>query len=199
MLRFSTEPDLAFAEFLATSLEYEIDQLRDPDDSDEGVLANYSSRTRAIFNRQELQAQLEKLLEAHRSPAIYKLTDYHFLILHDVLQTHTEVHNDSLELSGEVRRYGDVVLGKIDVDAVLDVYFFDTDFLIDPEDLDALGGERKEMMGFAEDTWGVVNELKPHPEELSLRDASPDCFADDQDNERLYEPGEDYPVEPSEE
>ncbi len=199
MLRFSSKPDPAFAAFLDAALEDEVEHVRDPHVSDEDARVNYSSQTRAIFDRQELLAELERLLESHRSPALYKIGDYHFLILYDVLQIHTHLHNDSLAFSGGVRRYGAVVLRKIDFDAVLDYYFFDTDFLFAPEILGSMDEKTKMVMDFADETWGVVHQMKPHAEELSLQEVSPDLLPVDPDIERMYEPGGDYPVELSEE
>jgi hypothetical protein len=60
-----------------------------------------------------------------------------------------------------------------------------------------MGGEVKESMGFADDTWGVVHEMKPHPDELALQEVSEDFFPDDPEGEVAYRLGEDYPVEPS--
>ncbi len=199
MLRFASRPDPAFAAFLDASLEDEIDQLRDPETSYDDVLVNYSSQTRAIFARRELLAELERLLESHRSPALYKIGDYHFLILHDVLQMHTEIHNDSLDLSGGMRRYGPVTLGRIDFGAVLDHYFLDTDFLFAPEVLGDMDEQTKRAMDFEEETWGVVHRLKPHPEELSMRQMSQDLLPVDPEMESLYAPGREYPVDLSEE
>ena len=194
MLGFAARSDPAFEVIVTAALEIAIDGLRNPDGPDEGVLVDYSPRTQAIFDRQELLAVLEKLLEAHRSPTIYKLTNYHFLILHDVLQVYADLHNDSLELHDGVRRWGDVTIREIDMDTVLAVYFFDTDFLFAPDDFNAMDEQKKEEMQFTDDTWGVVNQLKPHPDELALQEASPDFFSADPDAERLYEPGKDYPV-----
>ena len=199
MLRFSSKPDPAFAAFLDAALADEVEHVRDPLVSDEDARVNYSSQTRAIFDRLGLQAILERLLEAHRSPALYKIGDYHFLILYDVLQIHTHLHNDSLAFSGGVRRYGAVVLRKIDFDAVLDYYFFDPDFLLDPEIFGGMDEKTKRAVGFADETWGVVHQLKPHAEELSLQEVSPDLLPVDPEMERLYAPGRDYPVDLSEE
>lgn len=199
MLGFAARPDPAFRVIVTAALEIATDELRNPDASDENALVNYSTRTQAIFNRQELLAELEKLLEAHRSPTTYKLTGYHFLILHDVLQVYADLHNDSLELHDGVRRWGDVTIRKIDLDTVLAVYFFDTDFLFAPDVFNALDEQRKEEMQFADEAWGVVNQLKPHPDELALQEASPDFFPSDPHDEHRYEPGQDYPVDLREE
>ena len=59
----------------------------------------------------------------------------------------------------------------IDFDALIDTYFWDTDFLMDAESFARLSGEAKTNLGFSPSVFGVTQGLAPHPEELVLRRA----------------------------
>ena len=77
----------------------------------------------------------------------------------------------------------------IDVDSILEDYFWDTDFLFDPAEFEKLGVEGRENMGFSEEAFGVVNGLRPHPDELVLKKGK----AEPPLEILLFRDGEDYP------
>ncbi|MGA1824889.1 MAG: hypothetical protein ACMUIP_09505 [bacterium] len=198
MLRFTSTPDEAFQAILEAFLEVSIDMLRDSLHSDygyENVFNGYLEQTRALFTPQELLAELEKLLKAHRSSNLYMPTDYHFLLLYDVLSQHVDIHNDTIQDEGGTKEYGAIRIGKIDFYALTDCYFWDLDFLLDPEVINKMCPDRKKGMGFTNETFGVVNRLRPHPTELELQivnEGPEEC-------ENYYKYGEVYPYcEPEE-
>jgi hypothetical protein len=90
--------------------------------------------------------------------------------------------------------FGGVRVREIDFHGLLDAYFPDMDFLIDPTVLDGLTEAGREMMGFKEQIFGVVNRLPPHPEELELLE----CEPPDPPDPPLFKAGEDYPRFPTE-
>jgi len=57
----------------------------------------------------------------------------------------------------------------MDFDALIDAYFWDTDFLMDAELFSRLGPDAKASLGFSASVFGVVQGLSPHPDELVLR------------------------------
>ena len=52
---------------------------------------------------------------------------------------------------------------------MIDLYFFDTDFLFDSEDMMKLGLEGRKGMAFNEETFAITQGLAPHPEELKIK------------------------------
>jgi hypothetical protein len=78
--------------------------------------------------------------------------------------------HDALYLSLPTRAQG-VEGFHIDFDALVDTYFWDTDFLMDAESFARLSAEAKTNLGFSPSVFGVTQGLAPHPEELVLRRA----------------------------
>ena len=168
MLRFATRPDKALTEIVTHCLEVALGILRDDSVTDDGAMACFYERLGVIFSRDELAKEIESLLAAHRSNDLYMPTEYHWLILHDVLHDGAEMHNDMVAEFGPAK-IGCVLLGEIDFDAVADIYFWDEDFLLEPEALNDMHPTDKNGMGFTDGTFAVVNQLKPHPEDLVMR------------------------------
>ena len=67
-------------------------------------------------------------------------TDYHFLILHEVLQLRFSRYNDRVSTCGQPLAFGSVILGYVDLDFVRD-YFWVEDFLFDPAIMAGLSGD----------------------------------------------------------
>ncbi len=53
----------------------------------------YPELTR-FFDRKELLEVLDRLLEASQQPAMYEITDYHWLVVHECLEMFCGLHND---------------------------------------------------------------------------------------------------------
>ena len=125
------------------------------------------------------------LLAKLRLPEEYELTAYHWLLLYECLQMQIDVLND-MPLPGLIERlktlatrqdalYLSLLTGSqdvagfhIDFDALIDRYFWDTDFLMDAELFSRLDANAKTNLGFSASVFGVVQGLSPHPEELVL-------------------------------
>ena len=75
---------------------------------------------------------------------------------------------DAVYLSLPTRAKG-VAGFHIDFDALIDAYFWDTDFLMDAELFSRLSPDAKANLGFSAGVFGVVQGLSPHPDELVLR------------------------------
>ena len=60
---------------------------------------------------------------------------------------------------------------SIDFDALVDMHFWDTDFLLDFEQFARLEPDAKANLGFSPSVFGVIQGLAPHPDELVLRRA----------------------------
>jgi hypothetical protein len=68
-------------------------------------------------------------------------------------------------------RAQDVAGFSIDFEALVDMYFWDTDFLLDAELFARLSPDEKARLGFSPSVFGVIQGLPPHPDELLLRRA----------------------------
>ena len=112
---------------------------------------------------------LAQLLTAIRAPGLYQLTDYHWLLLYDGLRVYCALHNDAArEAPTTTLPVGPYQIGPIDFDAVVDQYFWDTDFLLESPTLTELRPEGRQSLGVADEVFGIAQGLPPHPEELSL-------------------------------
>ena len=63
------------------------------EEDDQTALSPYSQRTLSIFGRKELKREIERLLETLNSPKLYNISDYHWLILHDLMHANIEEHD----------------------------------------------------------------------------------------------------------
>jgi len=132
------------------------------------------------------RATLLDLVAKLRLPEEYVPTEYHWLLMYECLKTLIEVLNDdplpslvarlttlatahdALYLSFPTRAK-DIAGFHIDFDALVDMYFWDTDFLLDAEHFAQLGPDAKAILGFSPGVFGVTQGLSPHPDELVLR------------------------------
>ena len=197
MLRWQFQPDEAFAAILDSSLSICIDQLGDYlSDHLAGTTAEvefvWLDRTRIweLYDPSQLLGELQKLLTAHRSAKLYMPNDYHFLILHEVLELQIRSHNDRVSACGQPLTFGSVLLGQVDFDFVRD-YFWDEDFLLDPEVMASLSEENKTALGFNQETFALVQGLKPHPQELELQEVD----IETESGQNHYKRGKCYPYD----
>ena len=176
MLRWQFQPDEAFVAILDSSLRICIDQLGAYlSDHLAGTTAEVEfawldgTRIWELFDPNQLLGELQKLLTANQSTKLYMPNDYHFLILHEVLELQISSHNDRVSACGQPLAFGSVLLGQVDFDFVRD-FFWDEDFLLDSEVMASLSEENKAALGFNQETFALVQGLKPHPQELELQE-----------------------------
>ena len=100
MLSWQFQIDPYFAAILDSALcncieqlsDYLQDQLADTIATAD-VFCLVETRSWQMFESSELLGELQKLLTAHRSAKLFMPIDYHFLILHEVLQLQISHHN----------------------------------------------------------------------------------------------------------
>jgi hypothetical protein len=129
---------------------------------------------------------LLELLDKLDAPEWYVPTDYHWLLVYECLREHIALFNDGpvpsvvtrlrtlasdqdmtyLHLSKRSRGTAGVWM---DFDEFIDVYFWDTDFLMDVGLLDHLTPDAKQQLRFSGEVFGVTHGLAPHPDELILK------------------------------
>ena len=145
-------------------------------------------RSATCFTPELARTTLVDLVEKLRLPEEYVPTDYHWLLMYECLQGQIEALNDdplpllvnllttlataqdALYLTLPARSKGGAGF-SIDFDALVDMYFWDTDFLLDAEHFARLDPDTKANLGFSPSAFGVTQGLAPHPDELVLRRA----------------------------
>jgi hypothetical protein len=195
MLRWQFQPDEAFVAILDSSLRICIDQLGAYlSDHLAGTTAEVEfawldgTRIWELFDPDQLLGELQKLLTANQSTKLYMPNDYHFLILHEVLELQISSHNDRVSACGQPLAFGSVLLGQVDFDFVRD-FFWDEDFLLDSEVMASLSEENKAALGLNQETFALVQGLKPHPQELELQEVD----AELESGRNHYKRGKWYP------
>jgi len=171
-------------EIFVSCLELSSDQVSDIEPPDAWRDAYPLSAT--CFTRELARETLLDLLAKLQLPEEYVPTEYHWLLLYECLQVQIEVLNDmllpllveQLTTLATVQdavylslptRAKDVTGFHIDFEALIDAYFWDTDFLMDAELFSRLGPDAKASLGFSASVFGVIQGLSPHPDELVLR------------------------------
>jgi hypothetical protein len=186
MLRFPSPLTAAATEIVISCLEVAADMAVDfaPPEAWREVYPLSAKCFTPALARETLLDLVGKL----RLPEAYVPTEYHWLLMYECLEVQIEMLNDmplpalvaqlttlatahdALYLSLPTRSQGVEGL-HIDFDALIDTYFWDTDFLMDAESFARLSAEAKTSLGFSPSVFGVTQGLAPHPEELVLRRA----------------------------
>ena len=168
MLRFAENPDKIFTKILELSIINALDSIKDLSDISEfKIFFPNASRN---FNQRTANKTLKKLFKYNKSPWLWQLNDYHYVLLYDTLKLFCDLGNDLtgdtnepvLTLSG----YG---IWEIDFEFLIEHYFWDEDFLIDQEIMLKLTGKGKAQLGFNKETFGITMGLSPHPDELKIK------------------------------
>ncbi len=201
MLYFANRPDAVFTAILHDALEELRHLLTDPAEADELWRADYPYAAKC-FPLALAVDTLDRLLAASQNPTtLYRLTDYHWLLLYACLETYCAVHNGfAAEAADQMFPVGPYDIGEIDFHALVDRYFWDTDFLLDASTAAALGPEGREQLGFSLEAFGISQELVPHVEELKFEPVEPPPWRSEESGEALNGPRiPRYPPEAEEE
>ena len=186
MLRFADPLTPVATEIVVYCLEIAADEVLEldhPDDWREAYPLLATCFTPALA-RKTLLDLVEKLW----LPEEYVPTDYHWLLMYECLQVQIEVLNDMLipDLVAQLTtlattqdtgylalptRAKGLAGFSIDFEALVDRYFWDTDFLLDADHFSRLTPDAKASLGFSPSAFGVIQGLAPHPDELALRRA----------------------------
>jgi len=199
MLRFQYPPDSIFLDVLHGAIEEGLWWL-ELTEYDQEAFSNAYCQSAKCFHPKLAEKTLKQLLRASKAKSLYQLTDYHWLLLYEALWSFCEVFNDEpKEIAPTLaKQYG---IHEIDFHELIDVYFWDTDFLISPDDLIAIGEDGRKQMGFGKEAFGVVQRMVPHPEEikmvrLSTREAKEWGEVRTEESLDLFQPGsQKYPSE----
>ena len=187
MLRFSAPLTPAATALVVACLEIASDEIGEWCDSLNEWREAYPLAA-TCFTPALARATLEDVVAKLRLPEAYVPTDSHWLLLYECLQHQIEVRNDmpppalvealrpwattqdarALSLPTNAQETAGFAL---DFGALVDTYFWDTDFLLDADGFTQLGPDQKASLGCSSSTFGVTQGLAPHPDELVLRRA----------------------------
>jgi hypothetical protein len=192
MIFFQMKPDAIFTEILTGALEIHVDLFREftgswgPQEWGDGF--PLSSR---CFTGEAAASEVRKLLDASLDSTCYRVTDYHWLLLFECLESYCGLLNDSLadpdcELGDSLARLG---IREIDFEGLVEAYFWDTDFLMHPKVLEGIRATGRESLGVSEHALGIAEGWAPHPEELKLEPVDPREHWDSIEPSPLYRPG----------
>jgi hypothetical protein len=206
MLRFKKPPDAVFQAILRKSIGYATDVMSDllrvfnHDDSvTKQEFMSLFPETGRVFPPSVAMAALMKLRSCLDKPEVYNCTDYHYLLLYDVLNFYADIHNGLVMKAGNKRKRKEASfidpfhIEKINVDEMVDLYFFDHNFLIDSDTLLNLPDLVRRTL--RPELFGLCQGLPPHPEELELeRDPYIDRNLYKVEPSRFFGPGsKEYP------
>jgi hypothetical protein len=185
MLRFQDPLTPAAREILVYCLAVAADEMIDLYEDDEAWAAA-SPLSSACFTRELARKVLLDLLDKLDAPELYVPMDYHWLLMYECLKEHITIFNDEpvpsvvqrlRALANEqdaaylhlLKRPRDTAGLWIGFDEFIDVYFWDTDFLTDAGMFAELSPEAKQQLEFNREAFGVIQRLRPHPDELILK------------------------------
>lgn len=188
MLFFAQRPDVAFHKIVLWGLEVTHDHLKEEYMEDDDVMSVFYEQTKQLFSRKELLSQVSKLLISHKSNKLFRITDYHFLILHDIIFQTAELHNEHIQ-EGE-SLFGELQIKNIDFEMISEIFFWDEDFLISNDIFDNLAWEAKDRLGISDEVFSITHGLKPHPSELEIKIMD---IPKNWEALEVYKRGEDYP------
>ncbi len=119
-----------------------------------------------FFTRRELVRVIDRLLRASRDGRRrYELTDYHWLVLYSCLQLYCDLHNDGAIGTGD--QVGPYEIEAIDFDAIVERFFFDTDFLMGPVLLAAEEASPGQLHATRQ-AWKIAARLRPEAKDLRV-------------------------------
>ena len=110
---------------------------------------------------------LDTLEAAHEDQEnVYYVTDYHFLILHQLMKWAVGEHNAAV-LQGA----NPILMDSnytIKFDELVERLFHDTDFLLTSEEYNEFVTEEKEALGLSPELFSICNSMPPHPSEVEM-------------------------------
>jgi hypothetical protein len=181
MLRFQAPPDEIFMAILEEGIMLMIDQIRsiksfsrNKEDEKEHCKSLLPFACN-VFNSETALRTLKSMLTYHKKPGLFVLNDYHYLLLYDTLQYYCDVHNDMVKntLDRNEKKKASLVgtfyIEEIFFDDLIDIYFYDTDFLLNADTVVNLGVDNRKALGLNDETFGISQGLSPHPEELKIK------------------------------
>ncbi|GJL56313.1 MAG: hypothetical protein NPIRA02_34450 [Nitrospirales bacterium] len=188
MLYFQTKPNPAFQALLHDALELERQEIsRISVEKDCDVWEAGYGAVSEHFSPYSALVTIEQLLLASSQETVYRLNDYHYLLIYECLKNYCALHDDLVQepdlqhmTMPEYRRHA------IDFQDTIDVYFWDIDCLflsgtLPPHEFD---------LGLSclhnNDSSYVTTDLRPHPRYLRLTPMTDPMWRVSEHNEHFY-------------
>jgi hypothetical protein len=179
MFKFKRPPDAVFQAILRESITHAIEVISDllsyhnhDDALAEADFTGLFPEIARVYPPSLARSTLINLRRCLDRAEIYRLGEYHYLLLHDVLSFYADIHNSLVanSRSKEEKKKASFVdpfcIEKIKLDDLIRLFFFDVDFLYDAESLMNLPDKFKRSL--RPEVFGLSMGLLPHPEELAL-------------------------------
>ncbi len=132
MIYFQTKPDNVFDTIVQEALISESVEIKIL--ADDGAIESWEGLYPESSQRLEPYSAvriMHQLLAACRDAMVYRLSDDHWLVLYECVKNFCSSHNDLLEDQGNgVRLIGKYKIGLLDDEGIVNIYFWDTDFLL---------------------------------------------------------------------
>jgi hypothetical protein len=185
MLRFLAPPDKIFMAVLTESIEMMIDKIGETvavhrkDELGTFVFESLMPNAARVFVAETGLKTLKHILHCHKGPGLYRLNDYHFLLLYDTLEYFCDAHNSRVASAPNehdrerASKVGAFHIEEIRFDGLIDIYFYGTDFLMDEGTVTDLPPEEAGS-GIHDEAFSISQGLAPHPEELKIREVQED-------------------------
>ena len=147
VIYFQTKPDAVFEAILEEALLSEMTEVKIL--ADDGAIDSWEGlypESSSAFGPYTAIRLMAQLLAATRDASVYHLTDVPWLVLYECLQNFCATHNDLVEDDPQgSRAIGAFRIGRVDGEAIVTIYFWDTDFLLRPMSIDRLTLEHDEF------------------------------------------------------
>ena len=131
MLYFRTKPDPVWIVFVDQALRWVLDEIRKISASNDSHawLIGYPDLGR-IFTPYSALITLEALVVANGATMVYRLNDYHCLLVYECFKNYGLWHNDELEAQSiPYTVIGGYRFGSIEVETITERFFWDDDFI----------------------------------------------------------------------
>jgi len=176
MLRFSQETDIIFTRILDEAFKLMISELTSNNDTYtkeelEGNILQYCmAHAKHNFTVGTIIPVLQDLAKYNHEAGLWELNDYHYLVIYDTLRYYCDIQNGLLRDTGEpILRIKNYTIYRLDFDKIIELYFWDTDFLIEENLFLKLREEEKRSLGVNKELFGIVTGLKPHSSEMVIK------------------------------
>ncbi len=147
VIYFQTKPDAVFEAILEEALLSEMTEVKIL--ADDGAIDSWEGlypESSSAFGPYTAIRLMAQLLAATRDASVYHLLDVHWSVLYECLQNFCATHNDLVEDDPQgSRAIGAFRIGRVDGEAIVTIYFWDTDFLLRPMSIDRLTLEHDEF------------------------------------------------------
>lgn len=169
MLRFQNNVDNVFQRILDESFKFMIDTLQPTECEEEENIIGFLPKCAKVFTDDEAVEIIRKLINCNLDNSLWKLNDYHYLLIYEILDCYVEICNDCSQSNEEpILVSGITEIFILDMSGISNAYFFDEDFLYDEQIVLDLTAAQKEHLAMDDKTFSVATGLKPHPDDLLL-------------------------------